>query len=123
MSGFPRNNWLALNGATTQLMIGGAKDMDVSNIIVVVDSAEIRLGNTLELLGVSFDRKFTVKPYLSKLTKEARFLRGTTRTTSPPRTTATTAWERTPDGQGGTLPARHRSTEAARLHQADPRNA
>jgi hypothetical protein len=73
MSGFTRNNELALNRAKTQLMISGAKEMDVSNVIIVVNGAEIRPGNTLELLGVSFDRKFTLKPYLLKLMKEARF--------------------------------------------------
>jgi hypothetical protein len=41
-----------------------------------VDGSEIRPGNTFELLGVTFDQKFTVRPYLAKLTKEARFCAG-----------------------------------------------
>jgi hypothetical protein len=40
MSGFTRNNGLALNRAKTQLMIGGAKDKDILNVIVIVDGAE-----------------------------------------------------------------------------------
>jgi hypothetical protein len=67
---------LVLYGAKTQLMIGSAKDKDVSNVVIVVDGAEIKPGNTLELLGVTFDQKFTVRPYLAKLTKEARFRAG-----------------------------------------------
>jgi hypothetical protein len=74
MSGFTRSNGLGLNRAKTQLMIGGTQD--VSNVVVFIDGAEIRPGNTLELLGVSFDRRFTVRLYLVELTKEARFRAG-----------------------------------------------
>jgi hypothetical protein len=73
MSSFTQNNGLALNGAMTQLMIGGAKDKDVLDVVVVVDGAEIKPGNSLELLGVTFDPKFTMRLYLAKLTKEVRF--------------------------------------------------
>jgi hypothetical protein len=75
-SSFTRCNGLALKGANTQLMIGGAKDKDISNVVVVVDNAEIKPGNTLELIGVTFDQKITVRPSLAKLTKEARFRTG-----------------------------------------------
>jgi hypothetical protein len=57
-------------------MIGGTKDKDISNVVVVVDEAEIKLGNMFELLGVTFDQKFTVRPCLAKLTKDARFRAG-----------------------------------------------
>jgi hypothetical protein len=57
-------------------MIVGTKDKDVSNVVIVVEGAEIKPGNTFELLGVTFDQKFTVRPYLAKLTKEARFRAG-----------------------------------------------
>jgi hypothetical protein len=46
MSDFTKFNGLALNGAKMQLMIGGAKDKDVLNLVVVVDGAEVRPGNT-----------------------------------------------------------------------------
>jgi hypothetical protein len=46
MSNFTKYNGLALNGAKTQVMIGGAKAKDVLNVVVVVVGAEVRLGNT-----------------------------------------------------------------------------
>jgi hypothetical protein len=76
MSNFTMYNGLALNGAKTQLMIDGTKDKDILNVVVVVDGAEVRPGNTFELLGVMFDQNFTVRPYVAKLSKEARFRAG-----------------------------------------------
>jgi hypothetical protein len=46
MSDFTKFNGLALNGAKMQLMIGGAKDQDVLNVVAVVDGAEVRPSNT-----------------------------------------------------------------------------
>jgi hypothetical protein len=54
-------------------MIGGASAMDVSNIIIVVDGAKVSPGNTFELLGFTFNQRFTVRTYLANLLKEARF--------------------------------------------------
>jgi hypothetical protein len=76
MSNFTKDNGLALTGAKTQVMIGSAKAKDVSNVVIVVDGAEVRRGNTIELLGVTFDQMFTVRPYLTDLSKEARFQAG-----------------------------------------------
>jgi hypothetical protein len=73
MSNFTKYNGLALNRAKTRLIIHVAKDKDVLNFVVVVEGAEVRPGNTLELLGVTFDQKFTVRPYLAKLSMEVRF--------------------------------------------------
>jgi hypothetical protein len=76
MSKFTKDNGLALNRAKTQVMIGGARTKDISNVIIVVDGEEVRPGNTIELLGVTFDQRFTVRPYLTNLSKEARFWAG-----------------------------------------------
>jgi hypothetical protein len=46
MSNFTKDNGLAFNRANTQVMIGGAKAKDVSNVVIVVDGAEVRPGNT-----------------------------------------------------------------------------
>jgi hypothetical protein len=75
-SNFTKDNGLALNGAKTQVMIGGARAKDVSNVVIVVDGAEVRPGNTFELLGVTFDQRFTARLYLANLSKEARFRAG-----------------------------------------------
>jgi hypothetical protein len=72
MSNFTKDNGLALNGAKTQVMIGGARAKDVSNIVIALDGAEVRPGNTFELLGVTFHQRFTVRPYLANLSIEAR---------------------------------------------------
>jgi hypothetical protein len=76
MSNFTKDNGLALNRAKTQVMIGGAKAKDVLNVVIVLDGAEVRPGNTFKLLGVTFDQRFTVRPYLTNLSKEARFRAG-----------------------------------------------
>jgi hypothetical protein len=41
-----------------------------------VDGAEVRPSNSFELLGITFDRSFTVRPYLHCLEREARFRAG-----------------------------------------------
>jgi hypothetical protein len=78
MAKFTQDNGLALNGAKTQVMIGGAKAkaMDISNIIIHVNGTEVKPSNTLELLGVTFDQRFMVRPYLTNLSKEAKFWAG-----------------------------------------------
>jgi hypothetical protein len=57
MAKFTKDNGLALNGAKTQVMIGGARAKDISNVVILVDGAEVRPGNTFKLLGVTFDQK------------------------------------------------------------------
>jgi hypothetical protein len=77
MVNYTKDNGLALNGAKTQVMVGGkakAKDMDA--ITINVDSAEVKPSNSFELLGITFDRSFTVRPYSHSLAREARFQAG-----------------------------------------------
>jgi hypothetical protein len=76
MAKFTRDNDLALNGAKTQVMIGSAKDKDISNIIIHVDGAEVKPSNTFELLGVTFDQRFMVRLCCTNLSKEAKFRDG-----------------------------------------------
>jgi hypothetical protein len=68
----------ALNGAKTQVMVGGkAKSKDVKAFTINVDSTEVKPLNTFDLLGITFDkRSFTVRPYLHSLAREARFRAG-----------------------------------------------
>jgi hypothetical protein len=75
---YTRDNGLALNGAKTQVMIGDtkAKARDNASICINVDGAEVKPSNSFELLGVTFDCKFTVRPYLCTLAREARFRAG-----------------------------------------------
>jgi hypothetical protein len=78
MAKFTRNNGLTLNNAKTQVMIGGAKAKarDIASLSIHVDSAEVKPSNTFELMGVTFDQRFTVRPYLNTLSREARFWAG-----------------------------------------------
>jgi hypothetical protein len=78
MAKYTRDNGLALNGAKTQVMIGDAKAKarDIVSISINVDGAEVKPSNLLELLGVTFDQKFTVRPYLNTLARKARFRAG-----------------------------------------------
>jgi hypothetical protein len=73
---YTRDNGLALKGAKTQVMIGGAKANDIASISIHVDCAEVKPSNLFELLGVTFNRRFTVRPYLNTLAREARFRAG-----------------------------------------------
>jgi hypothetical protein len=70
-----KDNGLALNGAKTQVMTGGtkAKARDITSISINVEGAEVKPSNLFQLLGVTFDQKFTVRPYLNTLAREARF--------------------------------------------------
>jgi hypothetical protein len=75
---YTRDNDLRLNGAKTQVMIGGAKAKarDNASISIIVDGVEVKPTNYFELPWVTFDRKFTVRPYLCNLAREARFRAG-----------------------------------------------
>jgi hypothetical protein len=73
MVNYTKVNGLALNGAKTQVMVGGkAKDVFTIN----VNGREVKPSNTLDLLGITFNRIFTVRPYLHSLAREARFWAG-----------------------------------------------
>jgi hypothetical protein len=72
MVNYTKVNGLALNGAKTQVMVGGkakAKDRFTIN----VDGTEVKPLNTFDLLWITFNRSFTVRPYLHSLAREARF--------------------------------------------------
>jgi hypothetical protein len=72
---YTKDNGLALNGDKTQVMVcGKAKANDTFTINV--DGAEVKPSNSFELLGITFDRHFTVWPYLHTLAREARFCAG-----------------------------------------------
>jgi hypothetical protein len=74
---YTRDNSLALNGAKTKVMISGkAKARDNASISITVNGREVKPANSLELLGVTFDRQFTVQTYLHSLAREARFWAG-----------------------------------------------
>jgi hypothetical protein len=41
-----------------------------------LNGTEVKPSNTFDLLGITFDRSFTVGPYLHSLAREARFRAG-----------------------------------------------
>jgi hypothetical protein len=61
---YMRANGLALNGSKTQVLVGG-KGRPPPTFVIDVDGAEVKPGGTFDLLGVTFDRNFTVKPYVN----------------------------------------------------------
>jgi hypothetical protein len=67
---YAKGNGLVLNAAKTQLMFSAAAGK-VEDILVMVDGAEISPGNTFELLGVTFDRRFSTRPHMSKVAAAA----------------------------------------------------
>jgi hypothetical protein len=76
MAKFTKDNGLALNRAKNQVMIGSARAKDILNVVILLEGAEVRPDNTFELLGVTFDQRFTVRLYLTNLSKEAKFCAG-----------------------------------------------
>jgi hypothetical protein len=66
-------NGLALNGAKTQVMVGGKAK---ARFTINVDGTEVKPSNTFDLLGIRFARRFTVRPYLHSLAREASFRSG-----------------------------------------------
>jgi hypothetical protein len=72
---YTKANGLALNGAKTQVMVG-VKGKPPPTFTVNVDGAEVKPVGTFALLGVTFNRQFTVKPYLHSLARKARFPAG-----------------------------------------------
>jgi hypothetical protein len=72
---YMRINGLALNGAKTQVMAGGKGKLPPTFSINVI-GAEVKPGGTFDLLGVTFDRNFTVKHYINSLARESRFRTG-----------------------------------------------
>jgi hypothetical protein len=67
MAKYSRDNGPALNGAKTQVMIGGAKAKarDIASISINVEGAEVKPRNLFKLLGVTFSQKFMVSLYLN----------------------------------------------------------
>jgi hypothetical protein len=78
---YTRANGHALNGAKTEVMVGGKGKPPT--FIVNVDGAEVKPVGTFDLMGVTFDRQFTVKPYLHSLAKGVAFPRRTCSPTGP----------------------------------------
>jgi hypothetical protein len=72
---YTKANGLALNGAKTQVMVVG-KGKPSLTFAVNVDGVEVKPVGTFDLLGVTYDRHFTVKLYLHFLTRESRFRAG-----------------------------------------------
>jgi hypothetical protein len=72
---YQRANRLALNGAKTQVMVGG-NGKPPPTFSINVNSAEVKPGGTFDLLGVTFDRSFSVKSYVNSLARESRFQAG-----------------------------------------------
>jgi hypothetical protein len=73
MLNYTKINGLALNRAKTQVMVSGKGK---ATFTINVDSMEVKLSNTFDLLGIVFDRSFTVRPYLHSLAREVRFRAG-----------------------------------------------
>jgi hypothetical protein len=72
---YMRANGLAPNRAKPQVMVGG-KGKPPTTFSISVDGAEVKPGGTFDLLGATFDRNFTVKPYVNSLARELRFRAG-----------------------------------------------
>jgi hypothetical protein len=73
---YTKDNGLALNGAKTQVMVGGKARARDTTFTINVNGAEVKPSNSFELLGITFDRQFTVRRYLQSLAREARFRAG-----------------------------------------------
>jgi hypothetical protein len=73
MVNYTKINGLALNGAKTQVMVGGKAK---ATFTINVNDTEVKPSNTFDLLGITFYRSFTVRPYLHSLAWEARFRAG-----------------------------------------------
>jgi hypothetical protein len=58
-------------------MIGGkAKARDTTTFTINADGAEMKTSNSFQLLGITFDRQFAMRPYLPSLARKARFRSG-----------------------------------------------
>jgi hypothetical protein len=69
MVNYTKTNGLALNGSKTQMMVPPP-------FTINLNGTEVKPSNTFDLLGITFDRSFTVGPYLHSLAREARFRAG-----------------------------------------------
>jgi hypothetical protein len=119
---YTRDNSLVLNGAKTQVMIGGTKTKarDNVSICITVNSAEVKPTNSFQLLGVTFDRSEAVPVHPGKRGQVPGRPHGAAVTTPSTWTTAMAAWERAADGQTGTLPSRCGTAKAAWVNGTDP---
>jgi hypothetical protein len=72
---YMRSNGLALNGKKTP-GDGWQQGEPPHTFSISVDGREVKPGGTFDLLRVTFDRNFTVKPYVNSLARELRFRAG-----------------------------------------------
>jgi hypothetical protein len=73
-SAFTKGNGLLLIGAKTQLLLSSnVKKQVADSFEILMDGNIVKPADNLELLGVKFDRQFTVRPHKKKLVKDARF--------------------------------------------------
>jgi hypothetical protein len=66
IANYAKGNGLALNAAKAQIMFSTLAGC-VEKVTVVVDGTRINQDNTLDLLGVKFDRKFSTAPHMAKV--------------------------------------------------------
>jgi hypothetical protein len=67
---YTKENGLALNAAKTQLLIAGNKS--TAGLEIIIDGCDIKPSDTLELLGVKFDRSLNTHPHVEKMAQDAR---------------------------------------------------
>jgi hypothetical protein len=70
-STWAKGNGLAMNGGKTQLLVS-ANAGPAADLSVQVDGNTISCGDTIELLGVNFDRKMTTASHVDDLVKATR---------------------------------------------------
>lgn len=70
-STWAKGNGLAMNAGKTQLLVS-ANAGPAADLSVQVDGNTISCGDTIELLGVNFDRKMTTAPHVDDLVKATR---------------------------------------------------
>jgi hypothetical protein len=63
---YAKGNGLVLNAAKTQLLFSATAG-NVDDVVVEVDGARISPASTFELLGATFDRRFSTAPHLAKV--------------------------------------------------------
>jgi hypothetical protein len=66
---YTKGNGLALNAGKTQLLVTGTK---ADNLEIIMDGCLVKPSDTLELLGVKFDRSVTTRPYIEQMARDAR---------------------------------------------------
>jgi hypothetical protein len=67
---YAKGNGLVLNAAKTQLLFSASAG-NVEEVVVEVDGAKIKPADTFNLLGATFDRRFSTAPHLSNVAAAA----------------------------------------------------